>query len=285
LDGIARSQEYSILDLSQLNSGPSLPNFGALHDVGLDIPAGPGRTERRLRSVCLPWTIGLEVERTAAPALARVIVRVSDILGHRLTTPLSPGVATGIGSVGFKRLMWFDLIVTAYLDALDLLGGGPKTIQLVYYDCREVDFTDVGLSPRMLESVLAMARSEKISSDFDRLSDVLSWLAFRQFKISVCVDSEQARQPGMSAFLGRLVALGRGNVSIVQKRIPGGHMHKKILVTPIAVLKGSANLSVAGTRESEELIDHFFAGTGAYSGAKTNAQDTFTGAEQWHPLP
>ena len=173
-----------------------MPSFGALHEVGLDLPGGTNQTERRLRSVCLPWTIGLDVQRGASPAVARVIMRVSDILGLRLPTPSAPGVATGIGSVGFKRLMWFDLIVTAYLDALDLLGGVPKTIELVYYDCREVDFTDVGLSPRMLESVLAVARRARMSAEFDRLSDVLAWLAFRGFQIKVCVDAIKPRREG-----------------------------------------------------------------------------------------
>ena len=224
-----------------MSHGSSMPSFGALHEVGLDLPGGTNQTERRLRSVCLPWTIGLDVQRGASPAVARVIMRVSDIVGFDCRRhPLR--FATGIGSVGFKRLMSFDLIVTAYLDALDLLGGVPKTIELVYYDCREVDFTDVGLSPRMLESVLAGGRRARMSAEFDRLSDVLAWLAFRGFQIKVCVDAHQASQRGMSSFLERLVALGRGNISVVQKRIQGGHMHKKVLITPIAVLKGSANL-------------------------------------------
>jgi hypothetical protein len=281
MEGVKRSHEYAVLDLGRLGGGLGLPDFGALHQVGIDLPSVSGGSRRRLRSSCLPWTIGLTLDRGEDPATARVVMRVSDILGHRLPAPPTPGIASGIESVGFKRLMWFDLVVTAYLDAFGLLAGRDRTVELVYYDCRDVDFTDVGLSPRMLESVLALARKSGVVTDFDRLSDILTWLAFRGFQIRVCVDSTQGKEAGVVSFLTRLQRSGHSQVSIVQKTVPGGHMHKKVLITPIAILKGSANLSGAGTRESEELIDHFFLGTGAYAGALKNTRDSFAGADPW----
>lgn len=285
MQGVTRSKEYAVIDLADLGGGAGLPDFGALHRVGLDLPATSVASKRRLRSACLPWTIGLALNRGEDPARARVVMRVSDVLDQRLSTPPTPGVASGIESIGFKRLMWFDLVVTAYLDALELLSREQKVLELVFYDCRDVDFTDVGLSPRMLESVVSLARKSGISTGFDRLSDLLSWLARREFEIKLCVDSTQAREAGVAAFLETLARSCKGRIRIVQKTNPGGYMHKKVLISPIAILKGSANLSGAGTRQSEELIDHFFVGTGAYASALKNARDSFEGADPYVGVP
>lgn len=283
LNGIHRGvpSEYAILDLQDLASGKRTPNLGSLHRVFLAIPDRQGG-QRKIRSCCLPWTIGLAVQRGEDPPKARLVMRVSDIQGMRVAERAEGGVAAGVESVGFKRLMWFDLIATAYLDALGLLSEPQRRIQLVYFDCRDLDFDDVGLSPRMLETILAQAREEGVVTEISTLSDILGWLA-RRFRIDICVDSGRAIEEGVRDFLKRLNQQGGGAIWIYEKAVEGGYMHKKALVTPISVLAGSANLSGHGTGGSEEMIQHFFAGTAAYVDASTNAADTFFGASKWTP--
>lgn len=275
--GVAANPEYANLDLRDILNGESLPDFGGLHRVYLDLSA------RRIRSASLPWTIGLDIQRNQDPAVARVVMRVSDIMGMRLAATRASGITTGIESVGFKRLLWFDLLLTAYLDALGALASEQKSIHLVYYDCRDLRFDDTGLSPRMLESVLVEARATGVSGDIESLSDMLTWLSRRGFKVHLCVDFHQATEAGVRTFLEELARLGEPNVTIQTKEIDTGAMHKKALITPIAVLKGSANLTASGTGPSEEMIDHFFSGTAAFQEARQNALDTFHGARQWRP--
>jgi hypothetical protein len=275
--GMTSNPEYTTLDLRDIISGTSLPDFGSLHRVYLSLSA------RRIRSASLPWTIGLDVQRNQDPTVARVVIRVSDILGMRLTPTHTTGITTGIESVGFKRLLWFDLLLTAYLDALGALTPEQKAVDLVYYDCRNLSFDDIGLSPRMLESVLVEARAAGVSGDIESLSDILTWLSRRGFRVRLCVDSHQAAEAGVHDFLSELRRIGGTNVTIETKEVSSGSMHKKVLITPIAVLKGSANLTASGTGPSEEMIDHFFSGTSAFQEARQNALDTFHGASRWRP--
>ena len=53
----------------------------------------------------------------------------------------------------FKRLLWFDLLTTAYLDMRGALKPTRKRIQLAYYDARDITFDDIGLAPQLLESL------------------------------------------------------------------------------------------------------------------------------------
>ncbi len=154
---------------------------------------------------------------------------------------------------------------------------------MVYYDCRDVAFDDVGFSPRMVEAVLSEVSGSGVLHDLTSLSDVLAWLLVRDFQVSICVDEGRSRLPGVKDFLARLARIGGDNLEIVTKEVAGGVMHKKALVTPIAVLKGSANLTYSGAGRNEEIIDHFFYDTQGYDQVRANVDDTFHGAEAWEP--
>ncbi len=189
----------------------------------------------------------------------------------------------GANSLGFKRLLWFDLIATAYLDVLRVLPTERKEVKLVYYDCREVTFEDVGLSARMTEAILSEARRLGIGGGLDNLSDLLGLLLQQGFRMSLCVDSRQAQEPGVSGFLQALRRIGRGNLKILEREVEGGSMHKKALQTPVAVLKGSGNLTPSATTRNEEITDHVFYGAPSYEGLKASIEDTFQGSRPWNP--
>jgi hypothetical protein len=212
-----------------------------------------------------------------------MVLRVSDILGHRLIEGEDTGISTAVESVGFRRLLWFDLVMTAYLDVLGLLEEERKEVRLVYYDCRDVAFNDVGLSPRMLEAVLSEARASGRVHVLERLSDILTWLLLRGFRVSLCVDRVRAEEPGVREFLETLSSVPGDRLTIVTKSIDHGSMHKKALVTPVGILKGSANLTESGVGTNEEIIDHFFYGTAGYAQLRANVGDTFHGATRWEP--
>jgi hypothetical protein len=202
----------------------------------------------------------------------------------RISSESPKGVGLGTGALGFKRLLWFDLLTTAYMDVLGLLPSSRKELELVYYDCRDISFDDVGLSPRMVEAILSEARRSGVSN-LERLSDILAWLSKRNFEISLCVDKTRSQEPGVMEFLNSISRTGGSNVAIYTKAVPGGSMHKKALVTPISVLQGSANLTQSAAARNEEIIDHCFVGTAAYAGLKANVDDTFHGSERWHHDP
>ena len=114
-------------------------------------------------------------------------LRESDIVGM-MQSQANQGVAIGMPSSAFKRLLWFDLLMTAYLDMRGAFETDEeKRIQLAYYDARDITFDDIGLAPQLLESLMMQARRDGISS-INRFSDVLLWLAKRGFSIQLCVD-------------------------------------------------------------------------------------------------
>ena len=150
---------------------------------------------------------------------------------------------------------------------------------MVYHDCRDVSFDDIGFSPRMTEAILNEA-GNGIGQRLERLSDILSWLLRRGFKMELCVDRKQAMESGVEEFIERLRRTSNPNLTIFTKEVDGGAMHKKALVTPVGVLKGSANLTQSGTGRNEEIIDHVFYGTISYVSLKANVDDTFHGADR-----
>ncbi len=271
-EGILSTEEYEVLDFASLGAGRSRPGIGLLHRLRLDLP------NRRVRSVQLPWTIGFDVSRGDATPNARLLLRVSDVLDLRLGETEASGVAAGVESVGFKRLLWFDLVLTAYLDVLGLLDEARKDVMLVYYDLRDVSFDDVGLSARMVDAVLTEARKSGMVHGLKSLSDMLIWLLLRGFRVSVCVDGHRIDDEIVRKFMSRLVQLG---AKAKTKKMQRGLMHKKALVTPVGVLSGSANLTEGGTGTNEEILNHFFYGTSGYQQLKANVEDTFHGASSW----
>lgn len=273
--GIRGTKEYAVMDLFTLAASASKLPLGAPQKLTIDFEG------YRLRSAQLPWTIGVEIDRNAAEVRPHLILRLSDVLDVALVSPHAEGLTTGIGAGGFKRLLWFDLLLTAYLDILGLLPVTAKRITLVYYDCRDVHFDDVGISSRMLDAIQAEAGAGA-GSELDSLSDIIAWLARRGFNIRICVDEQQSGQEGVDAFLRRASAMAGPNLRILTKQMPGV-MHKKVLVTPVALLKGSANLTESGAHRNEELNDHIPAGHPSFPSAATNVEDTFVGAKPWKP--
>jgi len=274
-EALKSTEEYVVLNLQDFAEGKVWPSFGSLHRLRLDLE------NRRIRSANLPWTIGFSLERGEGKPSARMLMRVSDILDLELTQLKSRGTAAGVESIGFKRLLWFDLVLTAYLDVLGLLHKERKKVKLVYYDCRDVEFDDTGLSPRMIDAILVEARKTGIIHGLRNLSDVLSWLLSRGFEISICVDGQRSLERDVKAFLERLNHISDEGLEIVTKDIAKGSMHKKALITPIGVLEGSANLTDSAATRNEEIVNHFFYGTREYLQLKASIEDTFHGSKVW----
>ena len=53
-------------------------------------------------------------------------------------------------------------------------------------------------------------------------------------------------------------------------------MHKKTLISPIFVLKGTANMTRSGAGKNEEDVDHAMIGTSQYQSMKLSAYDTIS---------
>ena len=275
--GRSASQEYHDLPLESVASGTSDLQLGVLHNVSVDIE------NRRIRSSLLPWTIGLHIERGQPEEGASIVIRESDISGHRLIDAPGQSVIMGTPSVGIKRLLWWDLMITAFLDGAGKLGDAERRIDLVYYDIRDIAFEDSGLTPRMMDAITSMGRENGFDR-FETLSDVLAWMAFRGFEIRVCVDSGRAEEEGVRGFLSRLRSRTQdspGEVQILSKSVPVASMHKKILLTPVWGMMGTANMTYSGTGSSEEIEAHVLASDPNYVQLKQSCEDSLVGAVEW----
>jgi len=266
--GRTTSKEYVEVDLKKLARGEINLPFGRLSAVVLDL------SNRRVRSTSLPYTIGIEVLRGSSEE-PHLIIRTSDIEGFSLFESAGGEPTLGIESIGFKRLFWHDLVMTAYLDLLGLLPPERRNIQAVFYDCRDINFEDVGLSARMLDAIAEHARNiGELLEAPERLSDILVWLAKRGFTIALCVEKTRLEEEGVKDFVQRLK---RAKCHVVSKNL-GGLMHKKAIVTPMGAIEGSANLTLGGTRMNEEIVNYAQWGTQAYKQVQTAVRDTFQGA-------
>ena len=135
-NGRQSSNDYHDVNLDDLAAGTANLQFGITHNVTLDI------NDRRLRSSLLPWTIGLDIQRSNLGGGVGMLVRESDIHLHRSVEMTSNQDPIGVPSIGVKRLLWFDLVMTAYLDASGRLDPSNRTIDMVYYDIRDIEFED-----------------------------------------------------------------------------------------------------------------------------------------------
>ena len=186
----------------------------------------------------------------------------------------------GTPSVGIKRLLWFDLMMTAYLDAAGKLDDAERRIDLVFYDIRDIEFEDSGLTSRMLDALVSLGKEHGFDR-FETLSDVLAWMAHRGFEIRVCVDAERAREQGVRTFLNRLKQRSEsaeGSVTILCKSVDHGSMHMKVLLTPIWGLLGSANMTPTGTALSEEIQQHVLATDPNFTQLEQRCRDLMFGA-------
>jgi hypothetical protein len=268
--GRLKSKEFWAVDVKRLADGKSALPFGNLSTVVLNLE------NRRIRSVSLPYTIGIDVGLDPAGS-PRLILRTSDIEGLSLLEKPKEGARHGIESLGFMRLLWHDLIMTSYLHALGLIPEERRKIEAVFYDCRDIDFRDAGVSPRMLEAILEQARTSSPVEVPERLSDMFSWLRRSGFEVSLVVDKTRLNEEGVKGLLERLYAAG---CRIYTKEL-GGLMHKKAIVCPLSAIEGSANLTFGGTVLNEEILNYAQYGTDAYIEIGTSVHDTFYKALAW----
>jgi len=267
-------EEYKTLSVADLATGKARVEIGRQTRVCIEL------ANRRIRSISAPFTIGFEIERCRDAPHASLIVRDADVHGLRIFEKEFNGCAHGIESLGFKRIMWYNLMMSAYVDILGLLEGSRKEIALVFYDCRDVDFDDIGLSNRMLEAIEYHRREAGLPGEIRHLSDIILWLEKEGFKISICVDENRASEDDVKCFLKKLASGGTGNIDL---RVKGlfGSMHKKALISPIGVIHGSANLTFSGTQLSEEIISYAPYGSREYEEMKLSILDTFHGSKSW----
>jgi hypothetical protein len=254
--------------------------IGATHEVALHLD-----NHRPIRSSLLPWTIGLNVDRGEPEKGVSVILRESDIVGHRVADLSEQDITIGCDSIGVKRLLWFDLVMTAYLDVVGLLDDSERRVDLVYYDIRDIDFDDVGLTPRMLDTILELAKEHGFTR-FDKLSDILAWLVHRGFHLRICVDSRQSREEAVANFLEQISSKSQGAVGTLELLV-NNHvetMHKKILITPIWALMGSSNMTYSGTSRSDEINCHILKTAPHFRLIKRSCDDAFHGAVNWSDI-
>ena len=273
--GRQRCDEYKEVDLQKLGAGEVALPLGNLSGVVLDLQNPVGK---RVRSVSLPHTIGLELPRRAGLPV-KLIMRTSDIVGYSLFEMPAAQPAMGIEAMGFKRLFWNDLVLTCFLDLLGYIPPDRRVVKLVFYDARDVGFSDAGVSERMLGAITELDPSASGLREPERLSDILVWLARRGFKVSMCIDSSKMEESVPKRFAELLAT---GGCEVVEKDLKvEGHeniMHKKILITPLSVMQGSANLTESGTKWNEEIVNYVPRAAPQYGPLATSLGDTFIGA-------
>lgn len=276
--GRGAASDFHTLDPTTLLSTPGILRLGLRQRLVLDIK------NRRLRSMSLPWTLGFEIDRAEAAPQLRLALRTSDVTDLAMRT--GGGAPVGMSAMALKRLLWFSLLSSAYLDILGLLKPEDKEVDLISYDLSDLTFDDVGLSPRMLSSVAAVAALDRAPLDIKGLSDILEWLLRRGFSVRVCLDSSKAL-PGSRGdrFLRRLSQVPAGKLRLLTKTVAGGAglFHPKALVTPVGAIHGSANITEAGAGHNDELVDFSPANTEQYHAVRGGLEDLVKGAVPWTP--
>ena len=275
--GRGRTSEYKAPSTSELARGE------ANLDVGSPSKLCHSGEDRLLRSVSLPFMIGIELPRGNLSGSARLVIRDNDLVGMRLEEEPSGGTGRAI-SIGFGRLVWYDLLMTAYLDSVGVIDEDDKDVILVFYDITDIPLDFVGISERMWEAIEIHRRQSGHSGHIERLSDLLGWLSYRGFRITVCVDTRRAKtERRVSDFLRRLRGFDPTgeSVSTLTKTIPSGIMHIKGLATPIGALDGSANLTLGGVERNDESVNHANRGTSDYRSVVRRLKDALHGAVEW----
>lgn len=271
-DGIKQTSEYKLVKIDDIAKGADELSIGKQSKLCLRLP------NRQIRSVSLPFQVGYNIEKLSDDDIVKLLVRNDDVYNLRLRDSES-NTSHGIESLGFKRILWFNLLTNTYLDSMNMYPSDKKQIHLVFYDCRDITFDDIGLSERMVEA-LDYNRKKIGFKEISSLSDMLEYLALQEFQIKLCVDARQAQEEGVKNFLDKLAELGNENIEIYTKRL-GGSMHRKALATPYGIIQGSANLTFSGTLLNEETINFASYGSIEYDEMLTNIKDTFFGVTPW----
>jgi hypothetical protein len=251
-------------------------------DVGAQSRLCSVGEERLWRSVSLPFTIGVELDRESLTEHPRIIIRDNDLVGLRLAGSPSEGTGRAI-SIGFGRLVWYNLLMIAYLDSLDCIDGPNKRITMVFYDITDIPLDEIGMSERMWEAVDGYRSRSGHTGRLEKLSDLLGWLASRGFNITVCIDTQRAEDGRVVAFLRRLRRADQSEetIRLLTKDIPQGAMHIKGMVTPIGAIDGSANLTIRGVRRNDESVNHANVGTTDYDSVSRRLEDALHGSVKW----
>lgn len=277
----ARGSNPAYCVVPTTNLAGSIATLPLGHRQGLYLEVG----NRLLRAVTLPWTLGFSLNRSQAPPSLQLLVRTSDL--SRLPASRGGGVAVGMSSMALKRLVWFDLLSSAYADLLGQLPSpDTKRIEIASYDLSDLPFDDVGLSPRMLSSVSALAEMDRAPVDLEHLSDLLDWLLRKGFTVRICTDrSKAAVDSRVDRLYRRLATVPGGRVELLVKDLSpqGGLFHSKAIVTPIGAILGSANITEAGGARNDELISYSHVGSPEYGAVQAAVADMLRGAVPWTP--
>jgi hypothetical protein len=172
---------------------------------------------------------------------------------------------------------------------MGILEDSEKEVWLVYFNVRDLDFVDVGMSGRAMEILEYYHDKDATEGPIERLSDLLIWLAGRGFKISVCTDHKQVTKEGNRRDYKKveklLTRLSKGGVGVFTKDFPKGSgiMHKKGMKTQIGLVSGSANLTVGGSTYNEEDLSYFLPADLGYQDMILSLNDTLSTATRWKP--
>lgn len=272
--GISRTQEYVLAKVGDLLA-PTTVDFGHQSRLYLDL------CERMLRSVSLPYSLGFNLERQGTDPHPKVIIRNDDVHDMRYSGDGEHRMAVAIEAHGFKRIVWYSLLTSLYLDRMGLLQPREKIIKLVFYDCRDIGFDDVGFSERMLDTIELQRKEAGIPAEMQTLSDVLSWASKRGFDVTVCVDEGQSREAGVKSFLDALKEKSMGKIRLLVKELQKSSMHKKILQTPVGAIDGSANLTASGSGPNEESISYIPRNVTEFGAVSRSMEDTIRKARPY----
>ncbi len=273
--GRESARAYKKTTFVDLKANAALIEIGALSDLRIDYLRGDQKS--LVRSVSLPYTIGFEIDRWNPSSAPFLVIRDNDLYGLDSNPPSLRTSWHGIPRQSFRRLIWHTLLTTAFLDSMDLFNSESKEINLVYFNIRDLDFTDIGLSGRAMD-VVEYHRGAKITTPIESLSDVLIWLANRGFKITVCTEALQL-DPEKNEHYWRVNQLftklsTNPNITLTKKNYPKSIMHKKGLQTPMGFVSESANLTYSGATKNEEDLHYFLVSDSGYSDMVRSFKDT-----------
>ena len=274
--GRQSAREYEDVSSADLAAGAGPRRIGTKSSLRLDLGA------KTYRAVALPFMVGVEIERGAMNQGPRLVFRQGDFNNLELLpdTPAGEGYAL---SVGMSRLVWYLLLMSAYLDSLGKIPEERKEISLVFYDIRDISFDESGMSEKMRATLEALKKEERSAGSLARLSDILLWMASKGFRIKLCVDHGRAAEEGVRALLEILTASRGTGIQLLTKNLQPGAMHAKGLLTPIGAVTGSANLTYFGTSVNDELLNYAPAATALYDNTRVAFEDILRGAVSWNP--
>jgi len=275
--GRESTDEYKCAEAGGMANGTAGLDIGAFSRLCIE------RDDRIWRSVSLPFTIGLELDRDAPSERPRLVIRDNDIAGLGLHGH-APGNNVRAASIGFARLLWYDLLMTAYFDSIDMIDPVDKRILMVFYDMDDIPLEELGMSGRMWEAIDHHRRASHFNRRLEYLSDLLGWLSTRGFNIRICVNHQQSHNERVRRLFSRLRSFDSTGQQIVltTKDIPRASMHVKGILTPLGAIDGSTNLTRSGISRNEEFVNHANVGSNDYKNIETGLMDVLRKAVPWN---